>query len=128
MGPSEVRFNTVTPILRMFDAEKAKPFYLEFLEFQLDWEHRFEESLPLYMQISRGDCRIHLSEHHGDCCPGAAIRIETAGIEALHLKLLSKQYKFARPGLESTPWGTKEMQVIDPFGNRLTFYENLKSE
>ena len=35
-------------------------------------------ALPLYMQISKDDCILHLSEHHGDCCPGAAMRIETS--------------------------------------------------
>lgn len=124
MEKIETNFKSVTPILRMFDVQMAKQFYLEFLEFTLDWEHRFEDGLPLYMQISSGDCRIHLSEHHGDCSPGAAIRIEVSGIEELHSKLLSKKYKYARPGLETTPWNTKEMQITDPFGNKLIFYQN----
>ena len=34
------------------------------------------------MQMSKGDCVLHLSEHYGDCCPGAAMRIETDELEA----------------------------------------------
>ena len=64
---------------------------------------------------------LHLSEHHGDCSPGAAVRIETGDVAAFHAELLSKRYKYARPGIEDTPWGTREMSVKDPFGNRLTF-------
>ncbi|WP_426455164.1 glyoxalase superfamily protein [Paenibacillus sp. S-38] len=123
MGEPIVQMESLTPILRIFDEEKAKQFYLGFLEFQLDWEHRFEADFPLYMQVSCGPCVIHLSEHHGDCTPGAALRIEVKGIRELHAKLLSKGYKYARPGLEEAPWGGLEIRVDDPFGNRLTFYQ-----
>jgi len=114
-------FGKTTPILRMFDETKAKVFYIDFLGFKVDWEHRFEEGLPLYMQISKDGCIIHLSEHHGDCSPGAAIRIETNELEAFQKQLLAKDYKYARPGIEDMPWGTRDMSVADPFSNRLTF-------
>lgn len=116
-------FGAVTPILRMFDIAKAREFYLGFLGFAVDWEHRFGPEFPLYMQVSRGECRLHLSEHHGDCAPGAGIRIAVDGIDAFHAELSSKQYGYARPGIELMPWGTREIQVTDPFFNRLTFFE-----
>jgi hypothetical protein len=109
----------VVPILRIFDEEKAKQFYFEFLSFTCDWEHRFEPDLPLYMQISNGDCILHLSEHHGDCTPGSAIRIGVEDAKALQKHLLSKAYKFARPGYDDE-W--KQVSLTDPFGNRLHFY------
>ena len=87
--------NSVTPILRIFDEKKAKEFYIDYLGFILDWEHRFEDDLPLYMQVSNGNCSIHLSEHHGDCSPGAAIRIEVEDIESFLAVLHSKEYNFA---------------------------------
>jgi Glyoxalase superfamily protein len=34
---------------------------------------------------------------------------------------LLDQFKYARPGIEEMPWGTRDMSVKDPFGNRLTF-------
>lgn len=114
-------FGKTTPILRIFDEAKAREFYVDFLGFKVDWEHRFEEGLPLYMQISRDDCILHLSEHHGDCSPGAAVRIETDELEAYHRQLLSSGYGYARPGIEDMPWGTRDMSVTDPFGNRLIF-------
>jgi uncharacterized glyoxalase superfamily protein PhnB len=114
-------FGKTTPILRIFDEAKAKEFYIDFLGFKIDWEHRFEDSLPLYMQISKDGCIIHLSEHHGDCSPGAALRIETNELEEFQKQLLAKHYKYARPGIEQTPWGSRDMSVSDPFGNRLTF-------
>ncbi len=117
--------STVIPILRIFDVTKAKEFYVDYLGFVVDWEHRFEADLPLYMQISRDVVRIHLSEHHGDCTPGSAIRIETEGIRDYHRQLQEKRYPFARPGLERQPWGSDECCVTDPFGNRIIFYETI---
>lgn len=116
---------TTTPILRIFDEVKAKEFYLEFLEFAVDWEHRFDDSLPLYMQVSKDSCVLHLSEHHGDAIPGSALRIETTDIGALNEHLLAKNYRYARPGVETTPWKTREMKITDPFGNRLLFFERI---
>ena len=34
--------------------EKRSESGLDFLGFSLDWEHRFEPDMPLYMQVSRG--------------------------------------------------------------------------
>lgn len=115
----------VTPIFRMFDVSLTKRFYLDFLGFQMDWEHRFDEGMPLYCQISRDKIILHLSQHHGDCTPGSAVRIEMKSLDAFHGRLLDKDYPFARPGIEEAPWGTKEVTVTDPSGNRLVFYENL---
>lgn len=79
-----------TPILRSFDEAKAREFYVGFLGFQIDWEHRFEPGLPLYMQVSLGECVLHLSEHCGDCTPGSAVRIETPDVTAYQQRLLAK--------------------------------------
>lgn len=110
-----------TPILRIFDEAKAREFYVDFLGFRVDWDHRFEPDLPVYMQISKDGCVLHLSEHHGDASPGAAIRVEADDLDALHGELISKKYKYARPAIEETSWGTRDMSIKDPFGNRLTF-------
>jgi hypothetical protein len=117
---NQMTFGRVTPILRIFDEAKAKDFYIAFLGFAVDWEHRFEEDLPLYMQISKDECILHLSEHHGDASPGAAMRIDTTDLEAFQASLLAKKYKYARPGIQEMPWG-RDMTIGDPFGNRLTF-------
>ena len=110
-----------TPILRIFDEAKAREFYVDFLGFTIDWEHRFEAGAPLYMQVSKDQCVLHLSEHYGDGTPGAALRIETDDVDAFQAELMAKRYKYARPGVEDMPWGTRDMSVKDPFGNRLTF-------
>jgi catechol 2,3-dioxygenase-like lactoylglutathione lyase family enzyme len=115
----------VVPILRSFDEAKAREFYVGFLGFSVDFEHRFADDLPLYMGISRAGCVLHLSEHHGDGTPGAHLRIHTSDIAALHAELTAKRYKNSRPGLVERPWKTRELTVPDPFGNRITFFQPL---
>src|SRR5262245_26286722 len=70
---SGVRFADAIPILRIFSVEKAKEFYLDFLGFKTDCEHRFGDNFPLYTQVSRSGLRLHLSEHHGDASPGSTV-------------------------------------------------------
>ena len=120
-----MRFHAPTPILRMFDENKAREFYVGYLGFKIDFEHRFEPGTPLYMGLSLGECAIHLSEHHGDGSPGAALRIEVDELEAYHQSLTGKQYKYYRPGLQDQEWGTREMTVQDGFGNKLIFFRRL---
>jgi uncharacterized glyoxalase superfamily protein PhnB len=115
----------VIPILRIFDVEKAKEFYAGFLGFQVDWEHSHEENMPVYMQVSLGSLVLHLSEHHGDGCPGASVLVYLTGLEAYHREIMQKGYKYLRPGLKEE-WNGKTLHLTDPFGNRLHFTERLE--
>jgi catechol 2,3-dioxygenase-like lactoylglutathione lyase family enzyme len=114
-------FEAPIPILRMFDEAKAREFYVDYLGFKVDWEHRFGDGFPLYMQVSRGDCRLHLSGHHGDCTPGSAVRIGVESADALLEEISEVGYRALRPGVEEMPWGMRELQLLDPFGNRIVF-------
>lgn len=118
---------TVKPIFRMFDYDKTIAFYVDWLGFKVNWEHREGDS-PLYMEVALDDIVLHLSEHHGDCCPGARLHIEDfRGLEAYHKQIMAKDYKYNRPGLDKAFRRPKSlcMEVIDPAGNRLTFNETL---
>jgi uncharacterized glyoxalase superfamily protein PhnB len=120
-------FGPATPIFRIFDEAKAREFYVDFLGFTVEFEHRFEPGMPLYLGLSMGECRLHLSEHYGDGSPNARVRIETPDVDAYQQRLLAKKFKFARPGVEEQPWGSREMTISDPFDNRLTFYSRTSS-
>ena len=117
-----MQFGHPIPILRSFDEAKARAFYVGYLGFKVDWEHRFEPDFPLYMQLSRDDMLLHLTEHHGDATPGSALRVEVGDVGAFLAELQERPYANARPGVVDQPWGTREMTIADPFGNRLTFY------
>ena len=118
-----VQFGRVIPVFRIFSLEKAREFYLDFLGCKVDWEHCFEEGAPVYMQVSRGDLTLRLSEHHGDGTPGSIAYVQTTGVAALHRELNDRKYRHNRPGLQEQEWGMTEVTVIDPFNNRITFGE-----
>lgn len=112
------------PVLRSFDEKKAKEFYVDFLGFEVVFEHRFGDNFPLYMEVKRGECILHISEHHGDACPGSTVRIHTPGLEAYVDGLRAKDYRNNKPGKpQKQPWGLYEISLNDPFGNRLIFVE-----
>ena len=48
------------------------------------------------------------------------------GLDEFHKEVSSRGYKYMKPGLEETFHGTKAMGVIDPFGNRIHFNEDIK--
>ncbi|HET6467939.1 MAG TPA: glyoxalase superfamily protein [Geminicoccaceae bacterium] len=121
------RFRRVIPMLRIFSVEKALEFYVGFLGFTLDWEHRFDAEAPVYMQVSRRGLVLHLTEHHGDCCPGAAVFVDTIGLDELHAEITSRGYRYLRPGIETAPWNARLMTLVDPFGNRLLFSERAEA-
>ena len=117
-----VTFRRVVPILRIFDLDKARQFYVDYLGFEIDWEHRFSDDAPLYMQVSRGALVLHLSEHHGDGTPGSAVYVETDEVRTYHAELQAKDYRYLNPGVGVDEIGTC-MTVLDPFGNTLRFNE-----
>ena len=120
--------SVVKPILRIFDYDKAVEFYINWLGFKIDWEYN-PGNIPVYMQVSLRDIVLNLSEHHGDASPGSHVGIEDFNeLMAYHKALSDKNYKFGHPGLEVPVWNEKAimMTVHDPFGNRLTFSEEIK--
>ena len=121
-----ITFEAPIPLLRIFDEAKARQFYADYLGFAVDWEHRFGENFPLYMQVSRGGVILHLTEHHGDCCPGSALFFWMSGLDDFHRELTAKNYPYQRPGIEETFYGARCMTLGDPFGNRLKFNERLE--
>jgi catechol 2,3-dioxygenase-like lactoylglutathione lyase family enzyme len=121
-----VQFGRVVPVFRIFSLDKAREFYLDFLGFKVDWEHRFAPDLPVYMQVSRAGLAFHLSEHHGDGTPGSLAYVYMNGVEDLHRELNAKNYRHNRPGLQKQEWGMTELAVVDPFNNRIIFAEPLE--
>jgi len=120
-------FGPATPILRSFDERMTKGFYVDFLGFEVEFEHRFEPGMPLYMGLRRDECRVHLSEHFGDAAPGARLRIRVEDVRSFARSLNEKQYGHARPGEpDLMDWGSWEITINDPAGNRLTFYTEDK--
>lgn len=77
-----VAFQKTIPILRIFDVEKAKEFYVGFLGFSVDWEHHFEENtlneLEEFAPDARNEglaiCRGKDGKSWGSCSPSSPTR------------------------------------------------------
>jgi uncharacterized glyoxalase superfamily protein PhnB len=109
------------PVLRIFDEAKARAYYLDYLGFRLEFEHRFDPTAPLYLSVVRDGCTLHLSEHHGDGTPGTLVRIHCSDVDAFAAELATRPQAHSRPTIEAMPWGTRDLALIDPFGNRVVF-------
>ena len=113
----------VTPVLRMYDVDRTKAFYGDYLGCTVDWEDGTPDG-PMYLQLSRGAFVLHLSSHHGDGTPGGVVLVEVTGIRELHAELHSKGYRFMNPGIDDGPApGMRCVDVIDPASNSIRFFE-----
>ena len=113
------------PVLRILDVPKAREFYLDYLGFKIDWEHRYGDNFPLYLQVSRDGITLHLTEHHGDAIPGACVFLRVTGLKDFHAELKAKDYKYYKPGLDTSDHKSIYLNLLDPFGNKLRFDESL---
>lgn len=115
----------VIPVLRIFDYAKALEFCRDWLGFKIEWEHTFEENLPVYMEATKDGTTLHLSEHHGDGTPGTRVFIWCTGVREYHEELIKKKYKYNKPGIEKTFYGALSFVVVDPFNNQISFNEKI---
>jgi uncharacterized glyoxalase superfamily protein PhnB len=116
----------VIPILRIFDYKKAIEFYIDWLGFKINWEHTFDDNTPVYLEIEKDGLIIHLSEHHGDGTPGTNVFVWCNGVEEFQKEIINKKYKYNKPGLEKTFYGSLAVKVVDPFQNQIIFNEKIK--
>lgn len=111
------------PVLRIQDDALAREFYLDYLGFSVEWEHRFEPDFPVYLRVRRGQTVLDLSEHHGDGTPGTVVWIPVASADAFHTDISSRPHRRQRPGIDLDAPGGPTIEVTDPFGNALRFCE-----
>jgi len=110
----------VFPQLRITDYERSKAFYVDGLGFRIEWEHRFEPQLPVFLQVTREGLSLFLSEHGGDCQCGGAAYLFVPDVDAWHQDFTSRGVR-PESAPEDEPYGVREMCVVDPDGNRLRF-------
>ena len=46
-------------------------------------------------------------------------------IDDMAARLKAKDYRYSKPGVEAMPWKTREMWILDPFGNKLMFFQDV---
>jgi catechol 2,3-dioxygenase-like lactoylglutathione lyase family enzyme len=115
---------TVIPQLRVTNAERSRSFYVDGLGFVVDWTHQFQSGYPLFLQLTREGQTIFLTEHAGDCQVGGAVYFKVPNVASLAAAIQQRGVTSVQ-GPNNTPWGTREMVVTDPDGNRLRFGAEL---
>ena len=114
---------TGVPTFRIDEVARAKAFYIDYLGFRLDWEHYYAPSAPVYMQVSRGGLVLHLTENER-FPPKIIALVITTGLEAFQRELEPKPNGGDPPTMGETPWKTLQLELEDPFGNRLRFNQS----
>jgi len=113
------------PVLRSLDEARAREFYIDYLHFSVEWEHRFDYAQSiLYMRLRRDQFVLDLSEHHGDGTPGSTLWVPVGDVTALHKELHATGYGRMSPGIEVDSPGGPTMEVIDPFSNTIRFCQS----
>ena len=112
-------WSTWVPILRVKDARASAEFYEKALGFTVDWEHRFADDFPLYMQISRSPLSLHLSEHQGGGTRAAEFFVRVPDVDVVYEAVVSQGIQ---PAAEPTdqPYGIRDFAIVDPDGHRIT--------
>ena len=111
---------TVIPQLRITDAQQSIAFYVQALGFVVDWKHQFKPGFPLFLQITREGQTLFLSEHRGDGEVGGAVYFLVPDVDRCWAEFSARGVR-AASGPADTPWGTREVLLRDPDGNRLRF-------
>ena len=120
-APAE--FGPVIPVLRIFDVDKAREFYTDFLGFSIDWEHTFDDHAPVYLQASRDGARAaperapRRRQPRRDG-PRPRRRRDAAARRAARARLPLRQ-----AGHRDRCRGGCEVAVLDPFANRIVFHQ-----
>ncbi len=109
----------IVPFFRVRDAEASAAWYAR-LGFEVEWRHRFAPGLPLFLAVRRDGARLFLSEHAGDAPPGSLAYVYVDDVDGLAASL----------GLEpaDAEYGLREVEAVDPDGNRLRFGAPLRRD
>ena len=111
----------VIPALRITNYERSKTYYVTTLGFAVEWEHRFEPHLPVFMSIVRDGMRLYLTQHSGDCQVGGLVHFLIPDVDAWHAELRDRGAVVAEAPNDDL--GFRNMTVTDLDGNQLRFME-----
>ena len=105
---------------RVGDARSSESYYRDQLGFATTWQHDPGEGFPVFVEVSRDQVAIHLSEHEGDGAFGAQLYVKVDDAKALHEELAGRGAKIIEP-LQDSEWGHMIFVVEDLDGNVLRF-------
>ena len=118
LDPNPIRIHHAIPILRVANLATSLDYYTRILGFAIPWQ------LPYYAAVRRGTCSIMLCEG-GQGNPGTWIWAPISDADALYEEWLAAGANILQ-GPTNFPWGSREIQILDPDHHRLRFAADLK--
>lgn len=110
----------VVPALRIRSYEASRAFYGK-LGFKEQWTHQFEPGLPIFASLAREGMEIFLTEHTGDCQYGGLVHFYVPDVDGCHAEFQQRGVPVKEPPSNSLGPEIRDMLVVDPDGNRLSF-------
>ncbi len=110
----------VVPALRILSYEASSAFYGK-LGFKELWRHQFEPGLPVFASVARDGMEIYLTEHTGDCQFGGLVHFYVANVDECYAQFRQRGVPVKEPPSNSLGPDIRDMLVVDPDGNRLSF-------
>jgi catechol 2,3-dioxygenase-like lactoylglutathione lyase family enzyme len=111
-------FQVITPRLPVSNVAEALTFYQEKLGFSLGWEW----GNPItHANVCRDSIALDLILNRAGYPAPAMAYIQVRGIDAYFVELKSRNVKSTELG--DRPYGMRDFEVVDPYGNRIAFGE-----
>lgn len=110
----------VIPALRVRSYEASRIFYAT-LGFEEKWKHQLEPGLPVFASIARDEMELFLTEHAGDCKFGGLVHFYVSDVDLCYTQFGEQGVSISEPPSNSLGPDIRDMLVVDPDGNRLSF-------
>jgi catechol 2,3-dioxygenase-like lactoylglutathione lyase family enzyme len=117
----------VVPALRVRSYEASRDSY-EKLGFTEKWKHQFEPGLPVFASMVPDEMEIFLTEHAGDCQFGGLVHFYVPDVDQCYAELKTRHVPISQPPSNSLWDDTRDMLIVDPDGNRLSFLTLVASK
>jgi uncharacterized glyoxalase superfamily protein PhnB len=111
-------FEAITPRLPVPDVEEALAFYIGQLGFALGWKW----GTPVtHANACRDAVSVDLVATRDGRTGTARVDIQVRGVDAYFAELKERNVELTE--LADRPYGMRDFELVDPFGNRLAFGE-----
>ena len=107
------------PILSVIDLSEALEYYQSVLGFQVEW--KWGEP-PRLASVCRDRVELNLSQSPEAKPEASRVYFQMTGVDAYYNHLTRASAKVA-VALASRPYGMRDVRIVDPSGNELSFGE-----
>jgi uncharacterized glyoxalase superfamily protein PhnB len=119
-------FNEAIPVVHVNDSAAAEEFYCNGLGFRLLSAYRSREPSrdPCYLALVRDKAHLHVTSFKDGHAGVSAIYIFVEDVNTLYRESVGRGVQVPHSPIDQT-WGTREISVSDPDGNKILFGERI---